>query len=167
MAYALKVCLLQTFLIPTEEEKDPDYRVTEWAKPVPVAKKAAPAPVAKPVAQPPAEVKVAPGLLTDGYLEDEPDNKPSGGKFQYLGESKARTVAEDAERLGLTVEVRDIWPLFVENVHNEQVKQICKDKKIPLSKLNTQGGSLKKYLSTTRKEICLEDAVVNFFMENP
>lgn len=32
MAYALKVCLLQTFIIPTEEEKDPDYRVTEWGK---------------------------------------------------------------------------------------------------------------------------------------
>jgi hypothetical protein len=33
MSYALKVCLLQTFLIPTEEEKDPDASTTTWAKP--------------------------------------------------------------------------------------------------------------------------------------
>jgi hypothetical protein len=31
MSYALKVCLLQTFLIPTEEEKDPDASTTTWA----------------------------------------------------------------------------------------------------------------------------------------
>jgi hypothetical protein len=31
MSYALKVCLLQTFLIPTEEDKDPDAQTTTWA----------------------------------------------------------------------------------------------------------------------------------------
>lgn len=31
MSYALKVCLLQTFLIPTEEDKDPDASTTTWA----------------------------------------------------------------------------------------------------------------------------------------
>jgi len=31
MSYALKVCLLQTFLIPTEEDKDPDTQTTTWA----------------------------------------------------------------------------------------------------------------------------------------
>jgi hypothetical protein len=32
MSYALKVCLLQTFLIPTEEEKDPDASTTTWGQ---------------------------------------------------------------------------------------------------------------------------------------
>jgi hypothetical protein len=166
MAYALKVCLLQTFLIPTEEEKDPDYRVTEWAKPapIPVAKKAAP--VAKPAAQPPAEVKVAPGLLTDGYLEDEPENKPSGGKFQYLGESKVRTVAEDAERLGLTVEVRDIWPLFVEGRDNAQVKSILAALKIPAESQKKHRDALKSFLTETIAFTDLRSATEHFFMEN-
>jgi hypothetical protein len=167
MAYALKVCLLQTFLIPTEEEKDPDYRVTEWAKPqpqpapAPVAKKAAPVPVAKP-----AEVKVAPGLLTDGYLEDEPDNKPSGGKFQYLGESKARTVAEDAERLGLTVEVRDVWPLFVEGRDNDQVKSILAALKIPAESQKKHRAALKSFLSETIAFTDLRSATEHYFLEN-
>jgi hypothetical protein len=43
MSYALKVCLLQTFLIPTEEEKDPDASTTTWApkQPSPVPRVAA------------------------------------------------------------------------------------------------------------------------------
>ena len=54
MAYALKVCLLQTFLIPTEEDKDPDAYCHTFQQPVitipkMTAPKAAPvAPVATP-----------------------------------------------------------------------------------------------------------------------
>lgn len=43
MAYALKVCLLQTFLIPTEEDKDPDANGHTFQQPTPK-----PAPVATP-----------------------------------------------------------------------------------------------------------------------
>jgi len=39
MSYALKVCLLQTFLIPTEEEKDPDASTTTWGQKQAVAQK--------------------------------------------------------------------------------------------------------------------------------
>jgi hypothetical protein len=47
MAYALKVCLLQTFLIPTEEDKDPDAYCHTFQQPPPKPA-AKPAPVATP-----------------------------------------------------------------------------------------------------------------------
>lgn len=74
MAYALKVCLLQTFLIPTEEEKDPDYRITEWK-----GKSAQSAmTVAKEFAKQGQDQKlIPPGLLTDGPIPDEKPAIPS------------------------------------------------------------------------------------------
>ena len=87
MAYALKVCLLQTFLIPTEEEKDPDYRVTEWAKPAACeAPRAMHSPAAKQWAtvgdnkKPLPVEKVPEGLMTDGKLETEYKPMPSNGR---------------------------------------------------------------------------------------
>jgi hypothetical protein len=48
MSYALKVCLLQTFLIPTEEDKDPDAHCHSFQRPAPVAPAPKPVPVATP-----------------------------------------------------------------------------------------------------------------------
>jgi hypothetical protein len=49
MAYALKVCLLQTFLIPTEEDKDPDAYCHVFQQPVIAPKpQPKPAPAATP-----------------------------------------------------------------------------------------------------------------------
>jgi hypothetical protein len=79
MAYALKVCLLQTFLIPTEEEKDPDYRVTEWGKEQ--AKPVAKAPVTASAVKKEADIPA--GLLTDKKLPDEP---PQGTKQFAAGD---------------------------------------------------------------------------------
>jgi hypothetical protein len=163
LTYARRQGICAAFGVP---QVDDDAQSCSQPAPAPVAKKAAPAPVAKPVAQPPAEVKVAPGLLTDGYLEDEPDNKPSGGKFQYLGESKARTVAEDAERLGLTVEVRDVWPLFVEGRDNDQVKSILAALKIPAESQKKHRAALKSFLSETIAFTDLRSATEHYFLEN-
>lgn len=113
MAYALKVCLLQTFLIPTEEEKDPDYRVTEWqGKEQPramnsaVAKefakvghdhKVAPvAPVKKAATE--VDAPVPPGLLTDGPIPEEKPKAPTkqfaAGDYIDNEESKKWLVRE-------------------------------------------------------------------------
>lgn len=83
MAYALKVCLLQTFLIPTEEEKDPDYRVTEWKGKE--KDRVMSTPTAKAFAAVGHNHKVLPvepepipaGLLTDGPLPDEKSKEPA------------------------------------------------------------------------------------------
>jgi len=106
MAYALKVCLLQTFLIPTEEEKDPDYRVTEWAKPATQPPVAAPKPASKPVvamakkeapkpAQEPVE-PIPPGLLYDGVIPPEAEENYRK-QLEAWNAHKAERYADDKE----------------------------------------------------------------------
>lgn len=132
------------------------------------------APVAKPAAKPVAKKQetVAPGLLTDGRM-DEKDYAPANAKpsVPFKVEPKEETPITDKakldlERYGLEVEVKEIYPLFVENRDNELVKQICRDEKIPMSKLQTHGAALKKYCAETREHATLSDAVVEFFTNN-
>lgn len=101
MAYALKVCLLQTFLIPTEEEKDPDYRVTEWGKEQakPVTKPSVTAPAVKK-----QEERIPPGLLTDGPIPEEkpatPTKQFAAGDYVDNDESK-RWLQRELEFYGI------------------------------------------------------------------
>jgi hypothetical protein len=83
LTYARRQGLCAAFGVP---QVDDDAHFC--SQPAPVAKKVAP--VAAPVAKP-AEEKVPPGLLTDGYLEDEPDNKPAVKFDAFANAPKTRT----------------------------------------------------------------------------
>lgn len=122
----------------------------------------------KPVAP---EQKIDPGLLTDGPLPDDAYARPDAPKsvpfkVEVPANSKAGMIKADLERYGLEVEVKEIYPLFVDGRDNELVKSIMHAEKIPVTKLTKHGAALKKYCSETRDHATLSDAVVAFFMEN-
>lgn len=161
LTYARRQGLCTAFGVPQVDD-DGNSIAQQPAVPAPVYK--APAPKAKPAVQ--KEEKIPPGLLTDGRLEDEKPETPSP-VFDALADApQTRMTKEALERFGLTVEVKDMYPLFVEGRDNELVKAIMAENKIPVTKLKTLGAALKKYCSETRTEHTLHDAVINFFMEH-
>lgn len=110
------------------------------------------------------------GLLTDKGMPDDAYRQPNevpSKPFDPLGNCpQTKLTKEQLESYGLEVEVRTLYPLFVEGRDNEAVKGIMQSNKLPLASLKKQGDALKKYLAETREETNLSDAVLNFFMEN-